>query len=59
MTGASYRDFLEQTLVLAERGAASVAPNPMVGAIIVRNGVEYGISWYEWVAAFYQFASEF
>ena len=33
--------------------------SPHKNLIIVRNGVEYGIPWYEWVAAFYQFASEF
>lgn len=30
--------FLERALALAERGRYTVAPNPMVGAVIVRNG---------------------
>ena len=30
--------FLERAFSLAERGRYSVSPNPMVGAVIVRNG---------------------
>jgi diaminohydroxyphosphoribosylaminopyrimidine deaminase/5-amino-6-(5-phosphoribosylamino)uracil reductase len=30
--------FLDRAFALAERGRASVSPNPMVGAVLVRNG---------------------
>ena len=30
--------FLERALALAERGRYTVAPNPMVGAVVVRGG---------------------
>ncbi len=33
----SYANFLNQTLQLAEKGADSVPPNPMVGAVVVRR----------------------
>jgi diaminohydroxyphosphoribosylaminopyrimidine deaminase/5-amino-6-(5-phosphoribosylamino)uracil reductase len=34
--------YLERTLVLAERGRRTAAPNPMVGCVLVRDGVEVG-----------------
>lgn len=39
--------FMQRALELAERGAAQVAPNPMVGAVIVRDGVIVGEGWHE------------
>ena len=32
------RDFMKKTLSLARRGEGRVSPNPMVGAVIVKNG---------------------
>lgn len=31
-------DFMQRALVLAEKGRGSTSPNPMVGAVVVRNG---------------------
>ena len=42
MIGSSQKDLLNQTLELAKSGADSVAPNPMVGAVIVRGGAIVG-----------------
>jgi len=35
-------DWLDRALALAERGRYSVSPNPMVGAVVVRNGRAVG-----------------
>ena len=37
---------LERCLVLAERGARTVAPNPMVGCVVVRDGAVIGEGWH-------------
>jgi diaminohydroxyphosphoribosylaminopyrimidine deaminase / 5-amino-6-(5-phosphoribosylamino)uracil reductase len=39
--------FMRQALHLAERGAGQVAPNPLVGAVIVRNGTVVGEGWHQ------------
>jgi diaminohydroxyphosphoribosylaminopyrimidine deaminase/5-amino-6-(5-phosphoribosylamino)uracil reductase len=36
--GISYEKLMKQCLVLAQKGAGAVSPNPKVGAIILRNG---------------------
>ena len=38
--------WLRRTLVLARRGAATVAPNPRVGAVVVRDGVVLAEGWH-------------
>ena len=38
--------YMELALSLAERGAGRVSPNPMVGAIIVKNGRIIGEGWH-------------
>ncbi len=40
------RRFMRRALQVAERGAGQVAPNPMVGAVIVRDGVIIGEGWH-------------
>jgi diaminohydroxyphosphoribosylaminopyrimidine deaminase/5-amino-6-(5-phosphoribosylamino)uracil reductase len=39
--------FLKKTLTLAARGRGQVSPNPMVGAIIVKNGEIIGKGWHK------------
>ena len=39
--------FMRRALALATRGAGHVAPNPMVGAVVVRDGVVVGEGWHE------------
>ncbi len=39
--------FMRRALALAERGAGQVAPNPKVGAVIVRDGVIVGEGWHQ------------
>src|SRR6266542_1393969 len=39
--------FLERALELAERGRGSTQPNPVVGAVIVRDGEVVGEGWHE------------
>ncbi|MGH3045445.1 MAG: bifunctional diaminohydroxyphosphoribosylaminopyrimidine deaminase/5-amino-6-(5-phosphoribosylamino)uracil reductase RibD [Gaiellaceae bacterium] len=39
--------FLERALELAERGRGTTAPNPVVGAVVVRNGEIVGEGWHE------------
>ncbi len=48
MTGGSPNDvrFMTQALTLAARGAGRVAPNPLVGAVIVRDGKVVGEGWH-------------
>src|SRR5262245_8775837 len=36
------RDFLDLTLALAAKGEGQVKPNPLVGALVVKNGVIVG-----------------
>jgi len=38
--------FMAAALALAERGRGAVEPNPMVGAVIVRDGVEIARGWH-------------
>ena len=38
--------YMELALSLAERGAGRVSPNPMVGAVIVKNGKIIGEGWH-------------
>jgi diaminohydroxyphosphoribosylaminopyrimidine deaminase / 5-amino-6-(5-phosphoribosylamino)uracil reductase len=39
--------FLERALELAERGRGSTHPNPVVGAVVVRDGAVVGEGWHE------------
>ena len=39
--------FLERALELAERGRRATAPNPVVGAVVVRDGEVVGEGWHE------------
>src|SRR5260221_8423887 len=39
--------WMQRALALAERGRGRVEPNPLVGAVIVRNGVAGGEGWHE------------
>ncbi len=38
--------FLRQALDLAQRGLGVCAPNPMVGAVVVRDGAVMGTGWH-------------
>ncbi len=38
---------LERCLELAELGARTAAPNPMVGCVLVRDGTVIGEAWHE------------
>jgi diaminohydroxyphosphoribosylaminopyrimidine deaminase/5-amino-6-(5-phosphoribosylamino)uracil reductase len=38
---------IDRALELAERGRATTAPNPVVGAVVVRNGQVVGEGWHE------------
>jgi diaminohydroxyphosphoribosylaminopyrimidine deaminase / 5-amino-6-(5-phosphoribosylamino)uracil reductase len=40
-------DYMARALELAERGRGSVEPNPLVGALVVRDGVIVGEGWHE------------
>ena len=40
------RQFMRRALELAARGLGSVEPNPMVGAVIVRDGQEIAAGWH-------------
>jgi diaminohydroxyphosphoribosylaminopyrimidine deaminase/5-amino-6-(5-phosphoribosylamino)uracil reductase len=40
-------DFLERTLELAERGRGTTHPNPVVGAVVVKEGEVVGEGWHE------------
>ena len=42
----SHRHHLERALELAERGRATVKPNPVVGAVVVRDGEVVGEGWH-------------
>ncbi len=41
------REYMELALSLAERGRGSTSPNPLVGAIVVRDGTVVGSGWHE------------
>ena len=41
------RGWLERALELAERGRGRTAPNPIVGAVLVRDGEAVGEGWHE------------
>ena len=41
------REHLARAIALAEKGAATVSPNPAVGAVIVRDGEILGEGWHE------------
>jgi len=38
---------MKKAIALARRGEATVAPNPMVGAVVVRDGKVIGRGWHE------------
>jgi diaminohydroxyphosphoribosylaminopyrimidine deaminase/5-amino-6-(5-phosphoribosylamino)uracil reductase len=40
------RDFMQQALRLARKGAGRVSPNPMVGAVVVRDGAVVGTGYH-------------
>jgi diaminohydroxyphosphoribosylaminopyrimidine deaminase/5-amino-6-(5-phosphoribosylamino)uracil reductase len=40
--------FLERALELAERGRGTTHPNPVVGAVVARDGEVVGEGWHEW-----------
>ena len=40
-------EYMRLALVLAERGRGWTAPNPMVGAVIVKDGAVIGQGWHE------------
>jgi len=40
-------DFIERTLELAERGRGTTHPNPVVGAVLVKEGKAVGEGWHE------------
>lgn len=42
-----HRTFMARALALAERGLGLAAPNPMVGAVVVADGVVVGEGWHE------------
>ena len=39
--------YMDRALELAARGGRAVMPNPMVGAVIVRDGQIVGEGWHE------------
>ena len=41
------RTFLSRAVELAQRGAGRVSPNPVVGAVVVRDGVVVGEGWHD------------
>lgn len=47
MTDARDEVFMRRALDLAERGWGQTAPNPMVGAVVVRDGEIVGEGWHE------------
>src|SRR6059058_353139 len=40
-------DLMRRALELAERGRGSVEPNPLVGAVVVRDGQIVGEGWHQ------------
>jgi len=47
MADARDEQFMRRALALAERGWGQTAPNPLVGAIVVRDGEIVGEGWHE------------
>ncbi len=47
MNGADEKLYMEMALDLAEKGIGSTSPNPMVGAVIVRDGRIVGKGWHK------------
>src|SRR5205814_1700969 len=45
--GRGRMNFLERALELAERGRGTTQPNPVVGAVLVRDGEIVGEGWHE------------
>src|SRR5207249_9676717 len=45
--GRGRMSFLERALELAERGRGTTQPNPVVGAVLVRDGEVVGEGWHE------------
>src|SRR5215471_13488089 len=43
----SDRDWMMRALALAERGRGHVEPNPLVGAVVVRDGRAVGEGWHQ------------
>ena len=39
-------EYMRRALALAERGLGLTSPNPAVGAVVVRDGVEIGGGWH-------------
>jgi diaminohydroxyphosphoribosylaminopyrimidine deaminase/5-amino-6-(5-phosphoribosylamino)uracil reductase len=39
--------YMKRALVLAKNGLGTVAPNPMVGAVVVKDGIILGEGWHE------------
>src|SRR4051794_37412058 len=44
----SDRDYMSEALALARRGTALTSPNPMVGAVVVRDGEVVGRGFHTW-----------
>lgn len=42
----NHNDFMRKALSLAKKGMGFVSPNPMVGAVIVRDGMTIGSGWH-------------
>lgn len=51
MTAVRDEEFMRRALTLAERGWGQTAPNPMVGAVIVRDDEIVGEGWHEMYGA--------
>ena len=47
MIAPADRGHLERCFELAERGRRTAAPNPVVGAVVTRDGVVLGVGWHE------------
>src|SRR6266705_2568469 len=39
--------WMQRALALAERGRGAVEPNPLVGAVVVRDGIVCGEGWHQ------------
>ena len=47
VTKDAHRKYMSRCLSLAERGRGRVSPNPMVGAVLVRDGVVLAEGWHD------------
>ncbi len=47
MSSAAAETWMRRALELAERGRGSVEPNPLVGAVVVRDGQVVGEGWHQ------------